>query len=461
MPATVAIVGRPNVGKSRLFNRLSRRRISIVHDEPGVTRDLISADVDGYTLMDTGGFGLVPGDTPERIVRAVDDQVLIALEMADVIVFVIDGQQGIASIDANIAEKLRQGGRPVVLVVNKIDHEKHEAIVSEAFSLGLGDPLAVSAEHGVGEMELREAIQKFLPEDDAAKGETDTDGERRLRICFVGRPNVGKSSIINCVCKAQRQIVSDVPGTTRESVDLDFDFPSRKDGLWPFTLTDTAGLKKGTKLGSSIEYFSQVRSLGAIRRSDVVFVVLDAVDGVGAQDKAIAGEAVSANKPVVIVVNKWDLAMKAFEEGRLAGYEKEVHYRKTFSEKVEREIFFTHGSPVVFTSALTGYSIQAMLRAAREVDARLDQTLSTGQLNRMLARITEKHPPPKVDGKRFRVYYAVQVGSRPYRIKMFCNQEYRLGDQYRRYLESNLIEEFGLQGCPILFTLIGKNPRGS
>jgi GTP-binding protein len=270
---------------------------------------------------------------------------------------------------------------------------------------------------------------------------------------------VGKSSIVNRVTRSERQIVSDVPGTTRESVDMDFDFPARNGERWPFTLTDTAGLKKGTKLATSIEYFSQIRSLDAIRRSDVVFVVLDAVDGVGAQDKAIAGEAVEANKPVVIVVNKWDLAMKAFEEGRLEGYEKEVHYRKTFSESVERQIFFSPGSPVIFTSALTGYSIQAMLRAAREVDARLGQTLPTGQLNRMIAKITERQPPPKVEGRRFRVYYAVQTGSRPYRIRIFCNQEHRLGDQYRRYLESNLIEEFGLQGCPITFDLIGKKPR--
>jgi GTP-binding protein len=242
---------------------------------------------------------------------------------------------------------------------------------------------------------------------------------------------------------------------------MDFDFPSRKDGMWPFTLTDTAGMKKSTKLASSIEYFSQVRSVSAIRRADVVFVVLDAVDGVGAQDKAIAGEAVEANKPVVVVVNKWDLAMDAFKEGRLEGYEKEEHYRKSFAEKVERQLFFSPGSPVVFTSANTGFSIQAMLRAARELDARLDQTLPTGQLNRIVQKISEKTPPPRVDGRRFRIYYAVQTGTRPYRMKLFCNQEHRLGDQYRRYLESNIIEEFGLQGCPILFDLVGKKPRGT
>jgi GTP-binding protein len=460
MSPIVAIVGRPNVGKSRLFNRLTRRRISIVHDHPGVTRDIISADVDGYTLLDTGGFGLAPGDTPSKIVKAVDAQVMFAVEMAHLIVFVVDAQQGLAPVDEDIAKRLRKSGKKVVLVVNKVDHPRHDAAVTEAFRLGLGQPVAVSAEHGHGEEDVRLRITRALDlPDDAPETEPVAPADRRLRICFIGRPNVGKSSIANRVIGSDRLIVSDVPGTTREAVDLDFDYKSKKGEVWKFSLTDTAGLKKSTKLASPVEYFSQLRSVDAIGRADVVYLVLDAVDGVGAQDKAIAGEAVKAHKPLIVVVNKWDLGRKAFAEGRVAKYETEDHFRKAFAEAVESMIFFSPGSPVIFTSAITGFQIEAMLRAARKLDGRLDQQLPTGELNRVITRVTEKMPPPKIDGIRFRIYYAVQTGTRPYRIKLFCNQSRRLGESYRRYLERGVVEEFDLQGCPVHFDLVGKEPR--
>ncbi|BET66922.1 ribosome biogenesis GTPase Der [Opitutales bacterium ASA1] len=460
MSPIVAIVGRPNVGKSRLFNRLTRRRISIVHDHPGVTRDIISADVDGYTLLDTGGFGLAPGDTPSKIIKAVDAQVMFAVEMAHLILFVVDAQQGVAPMDEDIAKRLRKSGKRVVLVVNKVDHPRHDAAVSDAFRLGLGQPVAVSAEHGLGEEDVRLRVTRALDlPDDAPEAEPVAEADRRLRICFIGRPNVGKSSIANRVIGSDRLIVSDVPGTTREAVDLDFDYKSKKGEVWKFSLTDTAGLKKSTKLASPVEYFSQLRSVDAIGRADVVYLVLDAVDGVGAQDKAIAGEAVKAHKPLIVVVNKWDLGRKAFAEGRVAKYETEDHFRKAFAEAVESMIFFSPGSPVLFTSAITGFQIEAMLRAARKLDGRLDQQLPTGELNRVITRVTEKMPPPKVDGIRFRIYYAVQTGTRPYRIKLFCNQTRRLGESYRRYLERGVVEEFDLQGCPVHFDLVGKEPR--
>lgn len=460
MQRTVAIVGRPNVGKSRLFNRLARRRISIVHDLPGVTRDIVSADVDGYTLLDTGGFGLTPGDTPKQIVKAVDAQVLFAIEMADLILFVIDAKDGVAPEDETIAQKLRKSGKPVVFVLNKVDHVKFEAVVAEAYRLGLGEALPVSAEHGVGEPDLRSQIASRLEAlAQHAAPVAPTDPERRLRICFVGRPNVGKSSIANRVIGRERLIVSDVPGTTREAIDLNFDYRSKKGEVWKFALTDTAGLKKNTKLASPVEYFSQQRSLEAIHRADVVFVVLDAVDGVGAQDKAIAGEVVDAHKPLIIVVNKWDLALQAFKEGRISGYENVDHFKKGFSEAVAGMVFFSPGSPVLFTSALTGYAIEAMLRAARTLDGRLGEQLPTAQLNKVLLRLTERNPPPHVEGRRFRIYYAVQTGTRPYRIKLFCNQARRLHDSYRRYLEAGVVEEFDLAGCPVHFDLVGKALR--
>ncbi len=462
MPPIVAIVGRPNVGKSRLFNRLARRRISIVHDLPGVTRDIVSADVDNFTLLDTGGFGLTSGDNPKQIIEAVDRQVLFAMEMAHVILFVVDAQSGLAPGDQTIAEKLRRGNKSVILVVNKVDHVRLESAVTEAFDLGLGEPLGISAEHGSGEPELRARIAAAVdPLIAAAPAPAPLDTDRRLKVSFIGRPNVGKSSIANRVIGRERFIVSDVPGTTREAVDLDFDYRSKKGAIWKFTLTDTAGLKKSTKLGSPVEYFSQLRSLGAIERADVVYVVLDAVDGVGAQDKAIAGEAVKAHKPLIIVVNKWDLALQAFREGRVHGYENEHYFQKSFAEAAERMLFFAPGSPVIFTSALTGYAIEAMVRAARELDLRLDRQLPTAQLNKALGRLTERTPPPAIRGRRFRAFYSVQTGARPYRIKIFCNQAQKLSDSYRRYLEAGLVEEFGLAGCPIHFDLVGKEARYS
>jgi GTP-binding protein len=470
MPPIVAIVGRPNVGKSRLFNRLARRRISIVHDHPGVTRDIVAAEVGDFTLLDTGGFGLSVKDTPVSISRAVDRQVLFAMEMAHVILFVVDARDGVMPMDQSIAERLRQGGKPVVLVANKVDHFKHEGAVDEMHGLGLGEPVAMSAEHGTGEEELRDRIARELarlaprtapaPMPETAPAASPDGPGKRIRICFVGRPNVGKSSIANRVIGSQRLIVSETPGTTRESIDLDFDFHTKKGDVWPFTITDTAGLKKNTKLASPVEYFSQLRSIDAISRADIVYVVLDALDGVGAQDKAIAGEAVKAHKPLIVVVNKWDLALVAIKEGRVRGYDNAEHFKKAFAESAERQLFFSPGSPVVFTSALTGHAIEAMLRAARSLEARLDTTLPTGELNRALLRLAERTPPPRIGGLRFRVYYAVQTSTRPYRIKMFCNQARRLGESYRRYLEAGLVEEFGLQGCPILFDLVGKEPRG-
>ena len=460
MQCTVAIVGRPNVGKSRLFNRLARRRISIVHDMPGVTRDIISAEVDGYTLLDTGGFGLDPGDTPKQIVKAVDAQVLFAVEMADLILFVIDAKDGVAPEDETVAQKLRKSGKPVLLVLNKVDHVKFESVVAEAFRLGLGEAHPISAEHGTGEPELREKINARLAKIMAKLPPPPAkDTDRRLRICFVGRPNVGKSSIANRVIGKERLIVSEVPGTTREAVDLDFDFRSKKGETWKFALTDTAGLKKNTKLASPVEYFSQQRSLEAIQRADVVYLVLDAVDGVGAQDKAIGGEVVDAHKPLIIVVNKWDLALQSFKEGAIKDYENVDHYKKGFAERVAGDVFFSPGSPVLFTSALTGYAIEQMLRAARTLDGRLDEQLPTAQLNKVLLRLTDRNPPPHVEGRRFRIYYAVQTGTRPYRIKLFCNQARRLHESYRRYLEAGIVEEFDLAGCPVHFDLVGKEPR--
>lgn len=465
-PRIVAIVGRPNVGKSRLFNRLARRRISIVHDQPGVTRDVISTEIaEGtYTLLDTGGIGYKGDDTPAALTRASEQQVEFAIATASLILFVVDGLSGLSSIDERIAQMLRKSKKSVRLVVNKADFGDDKIALDEAYRLGLGEPLRVSAEHGRGEGELREAIIEALgpaPEESTAGAKTAADP---LCICFIGRPNVGKSSLSNRLLKSDRLIVSDVPGTTRDAIELPFEFEGRNGKLYPFRLIDTAGIKAATKLASPVEYFSRLRSLDAIKNTDVVFLVLDALEGVTQQDKAIAGEAIKEGKPIVIVVNKWDLVQKAFKErGGFEPYESERDYREKYQKALFGHLFFTPGSPVIFVSALSGYEIDRMLNAAVKLNRTLDKKLSTAKLNQVLGYLAERTPPPAVGSQRFRVYYATQTGTRPFRIRMFCNREEKLTEGYRRYLEAGLVEEFELNGCPIFFELVGKpkrTPRG-
>ncbi|MBL4575625.1 MAG: ribosome biogenesis GTPase Der [Opitutaceae bacterium] len=460
--STVAVVGRPDVGKSRLFNRLTKKRISIVHDQPGVTRDVISADVgDLYTLLDTGGMGLAPGDTSEQIVKAVDRQVLFAIEMADLIVFVLDGIDGINALDLKVAEALREAGKPVIAVINKVDNDNQDLPWEDVYKMGLEDPIIISAEHGIGEGHLREVIEEKLKKlvGDKKPIKEEGSGEKRLKISFIGRPNVGKSSLSNRLLKSDRMIVSDVPGTTRESIELDFTYRSKKGEDWFFRLADTAGIKKRTKIGSSVEYFSQVRSLGAIHRADVVYLVIDAVDGVGQQDKMIAGEAVKENKPLVLVVNKWDLSSAAFKKSDLPQYDSEHKFQNAFAEAVNGQLFFSKGSPVVFVSAKTGFSIDKMLRTARKMDAKMDTMFPTAKLNSVLNALYERRRAPRIDGKRFRMFYAVHTGNRPFRIKLFCNREGKLQDSYMRYLKSGLSEAFDIEGCPTVFDLVGKERR--
>ncbi len=459
MSRIVAIVGRPNVGKSRLFNRLAHKRISIVHDQPGVTRDLISAEVqDGaYTLFDTGGLGLTPGASSAGIIAAAEEQAVFAIAAAQLILFLVDGKDGVTGLDQRIAERLRRSGRPVRLVVNKVDFHDSRRDDPDFYRLGFGDPLFISAEHGLGEAELRGAIASALGAVPAGAAAGDSAG---LCVCFLGRPNVGKSSLSNRLLQSDRLIVNAEPGTTRDAIEVPFSFRGRDGRQYPFTLIDTAGLKAAPKLASSVEYFSRLRSLDAIRRAGVVFLVLDAMEGVTQQDKAVAGEIVREAKPVVIVVNKWDLVHAAFRRpGGVPGYESERDFREKFERALFARLFFTPGAPLVFVSAASGYEIDRMLNAAVKLHRQLDTKLATSRLNQTLIRLAERTPPPAVGGRRFRIYYAVQTGCRPFRIRLFCNQERRLTESYRRYLEAGVIAEFGLAGCPVWFELVGKTPR--
>ncbi len=467
MSRSVAIVGRPNVGKSRLFNRLARKRISIVHDQPGVTRDVITAEIaEGeYSLLDTGGLGLAGGETTAALTAASELQVNFAIEAAQLIVFVLDGLEGMTGLDQKIGSMLRRSKKDVLVVVNKADFDDSKVDLAEVYRLGLGEPVCVSAEHGTGETLLREAILERLGPVPYVTEKKDKTSADPISVCFVGRPNVGKSSLSNRLLKSDRLIVSDVPGTTRDAITLPFKFRDRNDRLIDFILADTAGIKTQTKLSSPVEYFSRLRSLDAIRETDVVFLVLDAVDGVTQQDKAIAGEAVKERKPIIVVINKWDVVLKAFKAGLepdcapesgLHGYDGEREYREKYENALLSRLFFTPGSPIIFVSAQSGYEVSRMLNAAVKINRLLDMKIPTGRLNARLNYLTERTPPPSVGGKRFRVYYATQTGNRPFRIRMFCNREEKLTEQYRRYLEAGIVEEFGLGGCPFHFELVGK-----
>jgi GTP-binding protein len=348
-------------------------------------------------------------------------------------------------------------GKEPILVVNKLDEPEKNYSISEFDRLGFKTVVGVSAEQGVGFEELITTIQSKIPISTILPIEGDND---RTRIAFIGRPNVGKSSLCNRLLEMDRLIVSDVPGTTRETVELDLDFKSENsEEDWKFRLYDTAGLKRHKRIDSSLDFFSSVRTKKAIESVDVVFLVLDAREGVTKQDKIMADHVLKEGKALSILVNKWDLALDGFRKDPLPGYEDEKDFRKSYLKSIRKELFFLPDSPISFVSALTGYSIKDFLQVARDLDARMDKTLSTSALNKVIGEMWEHRPPAKIKGKRFKVFYAVQVENRPFRVKLFCNREERLNDQYRRYLEKGIQQKFGLSGCPLKFSLAGKEQR--
>lgn len=454
---TIALVGRPNVGKSRLFNRLVGRRVSIVHDQPGVTRDVISATAarGGYTVLDTGGIGITPEATPEVIHEASEEQVDFAVQAAALVLFVVDAREGYTPLDATLADRLRACGKPTLLVVNKVDRPERVGAQDEFFAAGFEQTLMISAEHAHGIDALQEAIMRHLgPEPEAQNAAI-----ARLNICLAGRPNVGKSSLGNRLLRSNRLIVSDVPGTTRDSVVSEYDYRASDGTTLPIRVVDTAGLRQKKKFSSSLEYFSSLRSSGAIEESDMVFMVLDARDGVTKFEKQLAGEILEQGKALVIVVNKWDMALELFRRDPPSGYRDEKHFRKAFEKGVRKELFFLPDSPVLFVSARDDYAVESILEHARLLQQRLDADIPTGELNRVVAGLLEHQLPKLVQGKRFKIYYAVQTGTRPVTIRIFCNRETRLDDSYKRYLQHGFNNSFDLAGCPIRFELVGKERR--
>ena len=453
---TVALVGRPNVGKSRLFNRLCGQRTSIVHDLPGVTRDLIPAEVrNDYRLLDTGGIGMELEGTPKEIAQAVGEQVEFAIQTARLILFVVDVRSGVTPLDEMLAEKFRCYDKSLLLVANKVDSEKEEATAGEFARLGLGLPILVSAEHGRG-MDFLEnvLIEKLGPKPPSQLGPS----KHLVRIALAGRPNVGKSSLGNALLKDNQLIVSDVPGTTRDAVELDLEYP--KDGeVIHFRLADTAGLRARRKVDSPVEYFSSVRTRQAIEHADVVFLVVDAADGVTKQDQAIAGEIVEAGKAIVVVVNKYDKIQARWHEEPVAGFKHLKHFLATYEASLRKQLFFLPDPPVVFVSALQDFRAGPLLEAAAGIEAGLDLQLPTGPLNRVIHGMLEARAPRLVGIKRFKIFYAVQTGMRPFRFRLYCNRKERLDPTYRRYLEKGLAHAFQIKGCPIRFDLVGKEKR--
>jgi GTP-binding protein len=470
----VAIIGRPNVGKSCLFNRLAKRFIAIVHDEPGVTRDVISAEIDKhFLLMDTSGIGLTTAQTPADIAKATEEQVHFAIQAADLILFIVNGQEGYTLLDERVASQLRNYGKPLVLVVNKIDTFKHQKLIDDFYRLGIHPVLGVSAEHNQGIEELLTFIETVIgpkPQEDYKPT------VERIKICFAGRPNVGKSSIMNALLKSSRLIVSDTPGTTRDAIAIDFDYqpnvsapkvnpesqpPAAPNKSYLFTLVDTAGVRTKSKIKNSVDFFSFLRTHKAIENVDIVFLVLDAKEGVTESDKKIAGKVLEAGKALVLVVNKWDYAKEALKTRQLEDFKSEREFRKAFVEAIWKQLFFLPKSPILFVSAQTNYAIESILEMAQAVHKKLNTLLSTGRVNSVIESILAANPPTIVHSKRFKVYYALQVDRNPFKIKLFCNRSVHLQDHYKRYLESRFNEAFDLKGCPIRFELIGKPPRVS
>jgi len=431
----VAIVGRPNVGKSTLFNRLVGQRQAIVEDIPGVTRDRIYgySEWNGkrFMLVDTGGF--IPGseDVMERSVR---EQAMIAIEEADVILFVCDGRDGVTSFDMDIANILRSSEKPVVLIVNKCDNSIQLANSYEFYSLGLGEPYAISALSGFNTGDFLDVIAENLQDDDIE--DTDT----RQKLALVGRPNVGKSSLSNALLGKDRSIVTDIPGTTRDSIDSVVKYYGEE-----IVLVDTAGLRKRSHINENVEMYSTMRTMRAIERCDIGVVLIDATRGLEEQDKKIINLVSDARKGIIIAVNKWDLI------------EKDHKTADEFTNIIRNELRTFEYVPIVYISALTRQRITKIIEIAKEIDTRRKTRIKTSELNATLLPFFEKTPPPAVKGLDLRINYVTQVGTEPPVFAFFLNHPHLLPDSYKRFMERILRENFDFVGTPISFVFRRKN----
>ena len=480
----IAIVGRPNVGKSALFNRIAGRRIAIVHDMPGVTRDRVTAEAEWggheFTLVDTGGIGLLRGEkSSDIIVKAAVEQVQMAIDAANVIVLVVNVQDGIVPLDREVAQRLRESGKTILVAVNKVDTFTAEKNADEFSALGFEKVFPVSAIHGLGVERLMKAATALLPEEkveeqiapvEAESGIVAADGkipehkakrEGPLKIAIVGRPNVGKSSIINVLTNSQRVIVTPIAGTTRDSVDVPFEVEA--DGLRQnYILIDTAGMRKARQVDDSVEFFSVQRAQDSIARSDITVLVIDAEQGITEQDKKIADVIVEQRRACIVVINKWDLfadeVQKAREEEidkrnakkRSEGQAKELTTLGEFGKWVQDKLFFLDYAPVIFTSAKTNFHLDRLLEAIRYVASQLQQKIPTAILNRTIHDAVERRQPVSAAGHRLKFYYATQVRQAPPTFLLFVNRDELFSDQYKKSLANEMRAAFGYEGCPIV-----------
>ena len=435
---TVAIVGRPNVGKSSLFNRMVAERIAIVADEPGTTRDRVTAFVtrDERTLaiIDTGG--LVLGEE-KGMVGAIRDQVAIAVAEADVLCFVVDVNAGLLPADEEVAGQLRREGKPVVLIANKADNRARERLAAEFYELGIGEPIIVSAQHGSGMNELWGGIIEALPEPE----ELPPVPEGSIPVAIVGRPNVGKSSLVNAILGQERAMVQDEPGTTRDAIDTLLEYEENS-----YLLIDTAGMRRRGHIERGVERFSVARAMQAIERADVAVLVVDATEYLTAQDLHVAGYVQQAYKGLVLVINKWDLAQ-----------EEEID-RAEVEQIIRGRLKFFPSMPILFTSALRGRGVQAVLDAVALIQLGRMTRVTTGQLNRALIDALAEHPPPSSGRRRLQIYYVTQAEVNPPTFVFFANDPSLIHFSYRRYLENVLRRRFGFNGTAIRLIFRGRNP---
>jgi GTP-binding protein len=431
----VAVVGRPNVGKSTFFNRMIGQKKSIIQDEPGVTRDRIYGETDwnskAFTLIDTGGF--VPGseDTIEHAIRL---QAMLAVEEADVVLFLCDGRDGITKFDEDIAHILKKTKKPVILVINKCDNQNHDLNIYEFYKLGLGDPFPISALSGRGTGDLLDAIVEPLP-----KKEVEAE-DPRLKIAFVGRPNAGKSSLTNALLGKERSIVTDIPGTTRDSIDSILKYHGEE-----IVLIDTAGLRKKAQVKESIEFYSTVRTARAIDRCDVGVVIIDATRGMEEQDKRIIVQLGEARKGIIIAINKWDLI------------EKDHKTADNLTKSIKEEMRTFDYAPVVYISAVSKQRIIKIIETAREIQARRMKRISTSKLNDILLPELDRVQPPNVRGHSLRINYISQVEVNPPIFALFSNFPKLIPEAYKRFIERTLRANLDLEGTPILCVYKKKN----
>ncbi|ADO72090.1 ribosome biogenesis GTPase Der [Stigmatella aurantiaca] len=431
MKPLVAIVGRPNVGKSTLFNRLAGRRLALVEDEPGVTRDRHYADAQwgdrAFTLIDTGGF--VPGEK-DSLLKQVREQAQLAVEECDVILFVTDGRAGLTSADEAVAGLLRKSGKPVVVAANKLDNasDSMQALSGEFFRMGLGEVMPLSAEHALGVPQLVEAVLDRLPPKQEGEDAEALPDDGTLRVAIIGRPNVGKSTMVNAILKEKRVVASEVPGTTRDPIDSALTYKGHK-----LILTDTAGIRRKRSIAHRVEQFSVVSALKVMDRSDVAVLLMDATEPAVDQDAKLAGLAEDKGRALVIVVNKWDLI--GTDQRR----------QEAYREALKHSLKFVGYAPIIFTSALTGSKVEKVVDIAVELAEQFRYRAPTPQLNRLLEHMVDSNPAPIVAGKPLRLYYIAQVGTAPPTFALTCNYPERVPDMYKRYITNQLRKTFDLR----------------